>query len=766
MAMQSRYDALVIGTGFGGSVASCRLSQAGLRVAIVERGRRYPLGSFPRNWSDPLDGWLWSERQGLFDVRPFEQMTVVQGAGYGGGSLIYANVHLRATPSVFESRWPAIYSRAMLDPYYDLVAYMLDISPINAPGRRVPAKATIVQQAAAKLGRADQFCFPNIAVDFGDPNNAHENRFGVEQRGCQYCGECDIGCNYHAKNTLDLNYLSIAENHGAEVFVQCEAIKIALATNGYKVSMIDHASGGRAVETEATDVFVCAGAVNSTELLLRCRDDFKTLPNLSDWLGREYSGNGDFLAFAFNTQTPFKPSDGPTITSGIVFDAAENGTHIWFILEEGGYPKEIGGLLQVLNRAGGFPLKEAVFAFDELRGELRVAARGKIGAVHPASDSTAVFLAMGRDNATGLIDLHPISRSARIKWDTASNLPLYSAESRLVADVAKAMGGVPAENPFWRILHVPVSVHNLGGCVMGNDRNGGVTDPDGQVFGYEGLYVLDGAILPAATGVNPSHTIAAVAERNIEAAIRKIKRDANWSAPERAMAKAVTDPVSKITVPAGGTALPQTPAIGIEFTETMKGFGVKGFQPADDYFAAETAGKKASAEINFTLTISTDNLDAFLADPNRTAVAKGVVRADPFTGPDGAPVTNGIFNLFVQGAEFYQRKMLYALPFIGGDDRPYLLHGFKDVKDDGRLDVWSATSTLYTVIREGHARDGAIVATGILHILIQDFMRQLTTFHATGTNSPIEKSQALARFGKSFFGTLWDVFITPHLQSR
>ncbi|MGH8013473.1 MAG: NAD(P)-binding protein, partial [Candidatus Binataceae bacterium] len=193
--MQTKYDALVIGTGFGGAVAACRLSQAGQRVGVLERGRRYPRGSFPRNWHDPLDGWLWSEKQGLFDVKPFEQMMVVQGAGYGGGSLIYANVHLRPTSSVFASGWPALYSRAMLDPYYDLVAYMLDIVPITAGRRGAPPKAEAMRHAAESLGRGAQFCYPNLAVDLGDPDNLHPNKFGIEQYGCRYCGECDIGCN-------------------------------------------------------------------------------------------------------------------------------------------------------------------------------------------------------------------------------------------------------------------------------------------------------------------------------------------------------------------------------------------------------------------------------------------------------------------------------------------------------------------------------------------------------------------------------------------
>src|SRR6516165_4881335 len=303
--MAANYDAIVIGTGFGGSVAASRLAQAGLRIAVLERGRRYDIHEFPRDWNNPLNGWLWETGQGLFDVKPFQQMTVVQSAGLGGGSLIYANVHLRAPEAVFARGWPAGYSRGALDPYYDLVAYMLDINPITKSSRGLPTKTQLMRGVADQLHRLDQFCYPNIAVDFG-PETPHLNKFGAEQRGCNYCGECDIGCNFHAKKTLDLNYLKIARDFGADISTQCEATRIEpTAAGGYKVTYLDHTAGAQVRELEAGYVFLCAGAVNSTELLLRCRDEFGTLPALSARLGRGYSGNGDFLALAFDTATPF-----------------------------------------------------------------------------------------------------------------------------------------------------------------------------------------------------------------------------------------------------------------------------------------------------------------------------------------------------------------------------------------------------------------------------------------------------------------------------
>jgi cholesterol oxidase len=539
------YDAIVIGSGFGGAVAACRLAQAGLSVAVLERGRRYDFGQFPRNWNYPFDGWLWSSDQGLFDVKLCQEMTVVQAAGLGGGSLIYANVQMRTPAVVFDHSWPRGYSRSALDPYYDLVAYMLDINPITRIS--LPAKSRLMEFAARSLGRSEQFCFPNIAVDFGAPGVEHLNKFGVTQRGCTSCGECCIGCNFHAKNTLDLNYLAIAGAKGANIATLCEVFKIEPVATGYKVSFKDHANNGQESEITARHCFVCAGAINSTELLLRCREVYGTLSKLSPRLGDNYSGNGDFLAFAFNTSEPFNPSEGPTITTGVVYDRTDDGFKNWFIFEEGGYPKEIGTLLQLLNPHFGLFRTLGIATKDVFMNTFHALA------TDPTMDNTAVFLMMGRDLANGEIRLHPRTSELSIKWNVPSNMALYEAERRLTADFAAPMGGNLAMNPLWRHFRIPVTVHSLGGCLMADNPNAGVTDANGEVFEYPGLFVLDGSILPSATGVNPAHTIAAVAERNIEVAIRRLTGNQNWCAPEAAFAKSVIEQLGSVTIPPGGT---------------------------------------------------------------------------------------------------------------------------------------------------------------------------------------------------------------------
>ncbi len=775
--MKNTYDAIVIGTGFGGAVSSCRLSQAGLTVAVLERGRRYDKPGaggelpFPRDFTDIEKGWLYAHEQGLFDVKPVEEVFVFECAGYGGGSLIYANVHCRPVPDVFSSGWPAGYSRDELDPYYDLVGYMLDIAPITTRPNDLPPKTRLMASAFERLGRSKQFYYPNLAVDLSDASaGAHENKFGVTQWGCRNCGECDIGCRYRSKNTLDLNYLAVAEKHGAEVRPQCEVVRIAPQEGGYAVFYRDFTNGGVEASVSATSVFVCAGAVNSTELLLRCRDEFGTLPAMSPALGRGYSGNGDFLAFGFDTKEPFHPEYGPTITTGVIYDRGgdQGGGELraWFTLQEGGYPKQIGSLFQLLRQGSSWLPAAGNLVREEVEVEIRkaVAANGAREAKETAT--SAVFLAMGRDRANGTVALHPITKKLQIRWDLAGNLPLYDSEDRLIRDVVKELGGQAADNPLWTLLNQPVSVHNLGGCCMADDEVRGVTDANGQVYGYPNLFVMDGGCLPAATGINPSHTIAAVAERNVERFIRRWRKDADWAPPERAMAKPIVDPVSRVQIPAGGTAATVDPPVGLAFTETMRGFLVAADRvPADiaGYVAAEHAAQKANGKAQFTLTITTADVDRFLADKAHAAVAVGTVTIDRITPPGGAQVGAGVFNLFVTGAAPHRRKMLYALPFVGADGKTYLLDGYKDVVDDGHFDVWKATSTLYTVIRAGGTHDAPVCAAGVLHILIPDFMHQLTTFRVPGATSDRQRLEAMGRFGKMFVGSLWDVFVAPRL---
>src|SRR5271157_5469848 len=288
-------DVVVVGSGFGGAVAACRLAVAGRSVLVLERGRRWTPDQYPR---DPDDAWVWDQDEpqhnnGWIDLRFFNRMWVAQGAGVGGGSLIYANISIDAKPSTFDAGWPSQISYAGMAPYYERVADMLGSRPL--PDGQLTRRFELMRDAAARIDQADRFRKLDLAVTFDDDwtyalPDAHDakrsrtwtNRFGKQQGTCIHCGNCDIGCQVQAKNTLDLNYIAAAEKAGAAVQPLSLVTHLSPADGGWRVHY-DRLTEGRREPAEITAkrVILAAGSLGSTEILLRSRDQFATLINLS-----------------------------------------------------------------------------------------------------------------------------------------------------------------------------------------------------------------------------------------------------------------------------------------------------------------------------------------------------------------------------------------------------------------------------------------------------------------------------------------------------
>lgn len=677
--MPGTFDAIVIGSGFGGAVASCRLAQAGVRVCCVERGRRYPVGSFSRDFTST--DTFWQTGHGLMDFRPFDDVMVLQAAGYGGGSLIYANVHLRAPEDVFQSGWPQGYSRQRLDPYYDLVAHMLDLQQVSASARGLPPKARRMAAAAAAMGRSDQHFLPPLAVRFGEGEPT--NRFGKPQSACTYCGECLIGCNLGAKNTLDLNYLSLAERLGCHVRARSEVWNITSTSAGYRVHLHDLESNSQDV-LDACRVFLCAGALNTTELLLRCRDEHRSLPRLSEALGERYSANGDFLAFAFDTAEPFEGWNGPSITSAIL--SKEDGA--WFLVEEGGFPIALTWLIRAMDGI-------STFDPDDWLGGARLQAALPLLA-RPSDPGLGIFFLMGRDRSDGRLRLHPITRNVSISWSVRRNAELYAAEEDFIKQLSEALGGRAGVNPFWRWLRRPMTVHNLGGCTMATDPQRGVLNEWGEVHGYPGLFVLDGSALPSSTGVNPSHTIAAVAERNVERVIREIKRDPDWRAPERAAAPRFLDPLPKARV-----VTHQRRAAGVVLRHSLFGELWPG--------ARGVARRYVECHLNILI----EDVRKWLEEREIRAAVDGKIAVDGFT--DGSvPVLGGsVLSLATAGAALAPEPR-YRLVFTG--------HAGQRLVLTGELTSWLPWR-LHVSLADSH--DATSLCSGYLQPMIRELPADL-----------------------------------------
>jgi len=515
------FDVIVIGSGFGGAITACRLAEGNYRALILERGRRWDKTNYPRR---PTDPWIWSHehpetKNGWLDLRVFPNMTVAAGAAVGGGSLIYANISAVPPKNTFDAGWPREISFAELEPHYAEVGRFMRVQQV--PDNQWSARMKLVRDAAVATGNSARFRKLDLAVSF-DPNFTYEqddphnvsksvpfvNAQGVEQGTCVHLGNCDIGCDADAKNTLDRNYIPWAEKHGAEVRPLHLATNVEPLSGGYRVSY-DRLDSGRRISGSATAriVIVAAGSLGSTELLLRCREETQSLPNLSPFLGHNWSSNGDFLTPALHEGRAVSPTRGPTIACAIDFlDRSFQGESFW--IQDGGFPDLAGDYLR--GHAGDPP--------ENARARLLLESiRHLLGANDPFRHIMPWF-AQSVDAGDGLFSLKKKfwlfgPRRLHLAWDIARSKATINAVVDMHKKLAEATGGIPLVPPTWWLAHDLVTPHPLGGCNMGDSPQTGVVDHRGEVFGYRNLYVADAAIIPEAIGVNPSRTVGALAER-------------------------------------------------------------------------------------------------------------------------------------------------------------------------------------------------------------------------------------------------------------
>ena len=522
-----QYDAVVVGSGFGGSILALRLSEAGKSVLVLERGRRYRPGEFPRHVTD-VDRIFWSSRYcplatGLYDVRFLSGIAVVAASGVGGGSLIYANVNIRPDPVVFEDpRWPGSINRESLDPYYDKVAAALAVRPL--PSNVEIRKRDVYRDAAYRLGRL--VCDPDQAVIWESSPDMESGR-----GPCRLVAECEFGCQHGAKNSMDLTYLARAERLGAEVRTGAVVSHVSPIRDGFVVHYRDSQGRdpqgrdpqGGGGQVRGRRVVLGAGTLGTNEILLRSRDEVATLPNLSVALGRGFSGNGDFLGSIQNASTDLFPVHGPDVTSVIsYFDQAPQFTMaaptfnapVMDVLASWGQPS--GGVLRLFAPLLWGQLGRIVpwaFAKGLISRPLR------LPAPHAGEPSRMTNLfAIGRDNANGQLRL----RRGRldIVWDYArENQVLVNRMIEAMKELGDVYGGTFSPLVTWKVFQRIITVHPLGGCHLSKSRETGVVSPEGEVHGYRGLYVADGSVIPTAIGFHPAMTISAVAERTAEAVV-------------------------------------------------------------------------------------------------------------------------------------------------------------------------------------------------------------------------------------------------------
>jgi len=517
----THYDWIVIGSGFGGSVSALRLAEKGYRVLVLEKGRRFGPDDFPRsNWD--LRRWMWmpgAGMKGFFQMSFFQHVTVLHGVGVGGGSLTYANTLPTPKAGFFRSpSWAHLADwQKELEGHYATARRMLGA----AENPRLTRSDEILREIARDMGREDHFHRTEVGVFFGEPGVKVKDPYfggkGPDRSGCTFCGGCMTGCRHGAKNTLDLNYLYLAERAGAQVVAETEvtAVRPRGEARGYVVETRPSLGGGRSQRRSFTaDQVVFAGGVMGTvALLLKMKEDPAGLPRLSDRVGDMVRTNNEALIGVIAPGVDEDLSKGVAITSILHTDDVSH-------LEPVRYSQGSG-----FFRTMALPYSPAPTAAARLWGAARgLASRPVLWAraltVKDFARSSQVLLYMRTLESTLSLRLGrgPFTGFARglvTELDDPSRAP--SSFMPEAVDLARRfeekLHGVTMTLLTETLMGTPSTAHILGGACIGDGPATGVVDTRHRVFGYDGLYVADGSAVSANPGVNPSLTITAMTER-------------------------------------------------------------------------------------------------------------------------------------------------------------------------------------------------------------------------------------------------------------
>lgn len=500
-----RYDYLIIGSGFGGSVSAMRLSEKGYKVLVIEKGKRYNPDDFPRtNWN--LKKYLWLPALkwfGILKLTFFKRLFVLSGVGVGGGSLVYANTLMEPSDPFYENipvkgkEWKSI-----LKPYFTKAKYMLGVTR----AKNTYADDLLLKSVADDLGTSDSFNAVNVGVYYSDdiqPKDPYFGGNGPMRSPCIECAGCMVGCRHNAKNTLDKNYLWFAEKYGAAILPETEVIKIEFVNTGYKIVAQGIRNRSRYIEFHSQGLVISGGVLGTLDLLFKQKYKFKTLPGLSEKLGHHVMSNSESISGVIGADQ--KLNNGVAISS--IIQADEN-TQV----ELCKFPNGSGSLFR--------------FAFIAAPGKTKWRRMGAVlmnTITHPLN--TIKWIIYGQNAQYGVVVLvmQTLKNALTMKWsgkkmilkngDDDAPIPVFiPAGHQAMMKLAEKVKGVAVNASTESILNMATTAHILGGCPMGETIETGVVNDRFEVHGYPNMYILDGSIIPANIGVNPSLTITALAE--------------------------------------------------------------------------------------------------------------------------------------------------------------------------------------------------------------------------------------------------------------
>jgi cholesterol oxidase len=521
--MQPVYDYVIIGSGFGGSVSAMRLTEKGYSVLVLERGKRFEDQDFPKsNWNLPKYLWLPALRfHGFFEMTFMNGLLALHGSGVGGGSLGYGNVLIEPDDRLFAApSWSHLNDwKHELQPHYVTARRMLGV--VRNP--HLWHADETCRELAESLGYGHTFEPLPVGVFFGEENKTVADPFfggaGPARAGCNFCGGCMVGCRYNAKNTLMKNYLYFAEKNGATVIPEVKARDIkplpAGGSDGARYEVTFSSSTAFFFKPEqrvrARNVIVSAGTIGTLELLFRCRDVTKSLIRISHHLGNRVRTNSENILGVTARKRDVDYSKGIAISS--IFSADEV-TRVEPVRYSDGASFIRVLTAPLIEGARNLPMRimKTIWAivrhpWDFLYGKF----------FSRWARYTTILLVMQTEENLTRIRLGRSFFTFGRKGLVIQNEKEHSAEglslaSEITRAFAERVNGITATAFTDSLFNFPTTAHLMGGVPFGRDEAEGVIDLNFQVFNYPGLYVVDGSVMPANPGVNPSLTITALAE--------------------------------------------------------------------------------------------------------------------------------------------------------------------------------------------------------------------------------------------------------------